>query len=87
MTIHTENLAVISTAHVTADEGDALTAHLAEDLGGMKRDYGWLLPTRSVVSGRENLSFVIGYMKAKGFDWILFDCDAPHADDLTVYEW
>ncbi len=87
MTIPQETLAVISTGHITQDEAQALTEGGAQDLNGMQREEGWMLSTRRAPEGYACLSYVLGYLKAQGFDWVLFDRDAECVPDLPTFEW
>lgn len=92
MTIHTENMAVLCTTNLPRHEADILSELIeAGQVSGMSRDTGWMIPTKPLREPANqqttHLNYVLGYLRAKGFDWALFDCDAEPCDELTEFTW
>ncbi|WP_304526879.1 hypothetical protein [Halomonas sp. I5-271120] len=86
MTIESKTMAVISTSHIPEDEAEELTEAIRQDAihGAMQRADGWLLRTKRHISDLPAISHILGYLDAKGFDWVLFDKDADPCPELTI---
>lgn len=87
-----ERMAVLSTGHVPFEESIHIGVLIDDgDIIGMCRDEGWLVhttPLRESCRGLvPQLNYVLGYLRAKGFDWVLFDRDAGGTDELDAYDW
>lgn len=85
-------MAVLSTGHVPFEESIHIGVLIDDgDIIGMCRDEGWLVhttPLRESCRGLvPQLNYVLGYLRAKGFDWVLFDRDAGGTDELDAYDW
>lgn len=83
--MHIENFkgAVISTAHIPYNEAANL-----ETTNHFFRPEGFMLHTAEPIMNCPATSFALGYMKAQGFDWVLFDRDADTlVGQITTYNW
>lgn len=88
---------VLGTAHLsttTANLLDHWCSEQAKDrpLNIASSVYGWFVPTRDVdpVTRRElpeDLLTVMCFARVRGFDHVLFDCDAGTIEDLPVHDW
>ena len=83
-----ETMLVISISHLppeTVEEASDLIQN--GDLPGFTRDEGILVPTSARLSDLGPLSFILGYGKAHGFDWVMFDRDGDTLEDLEAFLW
>lgn len=92
MTIPSETLAVISTAHLPEVEAKriptAIERRLVGGITGMSREEGFLIYTKQVIDNDlPHLNYILGFLRATGFVWVLFDCDAEAIEDLEVFNW
>lgn len=88
--IYSETLAVISTAHLTEEEWQVLDQLLKEPdpgINAMGREEGALVYTDQIVVEVPRLNFVLGFLLAKGFQWVLFDHDAEPTEGLETFDW
>lgn len=85
-----EQMAVISTSHIPASEADQINEALEDNfLIGFTRQEGWLLSTTttSVALPLPQLAYLMGYVRAKGIDWILLDRDARPSEVFATFSW
>jgi len=89
MTIFVEPMAIVSTAHLPPQEAsEIIPAKIKRrELIGMEREEGFLLCTNQLDPDLVVMSSLLGFFKGRGFNWVMFDCDADMVDDLPEYEW
>ncbi|WP_236035835.1 hypothetical protein [Rhizorhabdus histidinilytica] len=95
--LETGRYCVLGTAHLCAATANQLDRWCSENSDGgpfviARSIYGWFIPTREVASGLhehipEDLLAAMRFGRERGFDHILFDCDAGTIADLPVYDW
>ncbi|MDE8652149.1 hypothetical protein [Novosphingobium album (ex Liu et al. 2023)] len=88
---------VLSTAHLTFQTADCLDKWASWPPSDRPIDiaasvYGWFVPTRDLLEERranlpEDLLGLIAFGRARGFQFVLLDCDADCAEDLPVHDW
>lgn len=92
MTIPNERMAVISTAHLPENEAEEVSELIETGaITGMKREYGWLIHTKPLSYPARvqvpHLNYVLGYLFARDFPWVMFDCDADKLPDIPAFDW
>jgi hypothetical protein len=88
---------VLATAHLSTSTADLLDHWCSKEatdrpLNIASSIYGWFVPTRQIDPARQSqlpddLLAAICFGRDRGFDHILFDCDAGTADGLPVHSW
>jgi hypothetical protein len=88
---------VLATAHLSTSTADLLDQWCSKEatdrpLNIASSIYGWFVPTRQVDPATQaqlpdDLLTAICFGRERGFDHILFDCDAGTADGLPVHSW
>lgn len=88
---------VLATAHLSTSTADLLDHWCSKEatdrpLNIASSIYGWFVPTRQIDPGTQDqlpaeLLAAIRFGRERGFDHILFDCDAGTADGLPVHSW
>lgn len=83
-----ERMAVLSTAHLSEEAGTSIN-DLIDNLGliGMHREEGALASTTNTETPHASLNICLSTARKQGYDWVLFDRDAPLVDGLPTYEW
>lgn len=79
----------LSTAHIRPETSDTMAAGMA-GVAYEKGDYGFFVPVPSPadeVRRCEDLAACFAFARARGFSWLMFDCDAEQVDGLPVYDW
>lgn len=94
--LESRRFVVVSTGHVsrpTATMLDETPCAKWPCVGGSYADYGWFFYAHDENCGEgdqhipDDLFAVMTWARAKGFDYVLLDCDADAADDLQTFEW
>lgn len=95
--LETGRYCVLGTAHLsvaTADMLDHWSSERAQDrlLNIASCIYGWFIPTREIDAATRrqlpaDLLAAMQFGRDRGFDHILFDCDAATVDGLAVHNW
>ncbi|QOT72305.1 hypothetical protein H5V43_03940 [Sphingobium fuliginis] len=88
---------VLANAHLSTSTADLLDQWCSKEatdrpLNIASSIYGWFVPTRQIDPGThdqlpDDLLAAIRFGRERGFDHILFDCDAGTADGLPVHSW
>lgn len=88
---------VLSTAHLTVQTASLLDKWACWPPSDRPIDiaasvYGWFVPTRPLPDDRRaqiprDLQQIITFGRDRGFQFLLFDCDADRAADLPVHDW
>ncbi|CUS45931.1 hypothetical protein MGWOODY_Smn3179 [hydrothermal vent metagenome] len=88
---------VLGTAHLSTSTADLLDQWCSKEatdcpLNIASSVYGWFVPIRQIDPARlsqlpDDLLAAIRFGRERGFDHILFDCDAGTADGLPVHSW
>lgn len=88
---------VLGTAHLSNATADLLDQWCSENAPNRPVNiassiYGWFVPTRKVdpvTQGElpEDLLAAMNFARERGFDHILFDCDAGTVETLPVHSW
>lgn len=88
---------VLATAHLSTSTADLLDHWCSKEatdrpLNIASSIYGWFVPTRQIDPDTQgqlpnDLLAAICFGRDRGFDHILFDCDAGTADGLPVHSW
>lgn len=88
---------VLGTAHLSTSTADLLDQWCSEratdrPLNIASSIYGWFVPTRQIDSVTqaalpEDLIAAMCFGRERGFDHILFDCDAGTTDELPIHNW
>ena len=95
-TLETRRFVVISTAHVSEITANRLNNTPATEwpcLGGSYGEYGWFLYAHDENAGfwpdtiPDELFDVMIWARGRGFDYILFDCDADQVEELPAFDW
>jgi hypothetical protein len=79
----------ISTSHIPEAATEALNA--SERV--MKGTYGWFVPVFPGAAddweadGQAEIGAVVRYAETHGFEFVLFDADAPAIEDLPTWQW
>lgn len=94
MSLEVLHAPVISTAHVSEQNGKRISAAIdSGEINGMQRDEGWFI---HIGTGRANdviakemptLHGVLEYFSDKPFQWVMFDCDGDTVDELKTFDW
>lgn len=88
MFIEEAKTCVISTAHLPAEEASSLThAFNGRNAMGFLREEGFMVYHDNRLPDLPCLSFILGYMKAKGYDWVMFDRDAGTLPVFESFQW
>lgn len=83
------NMLALSTAHIWPETSDMMAAGMA-GVAYEKGDYGFFVPVPSPadeIRRCEDLAGCLAYARARGFSWLMFDCDAEQVPGLPVYDW
>jgi hypothetical protein len=81
-------VAVTSTGHLTLTENDYLPDWFKfNGVKGCSLPAGYLVSTSFNLDLPPNLSYVLGYFRAKNYSWVKFDSDAPKEEELPQYFW
>lgn len=88
-----ESMLVVSTAHMTEEEGRAVTSgdHWAKPT--FARDEGFMFHRDSLSQEGDSITLSAGFFGCikrahdLGCDWIMFDCDGDVIEDIPSYEW
>lgn len=92
MKIQTQQIAVISTSHVTAINTQIAIKLLKEgNLTGMAFEGSWLLNTEPLREVAElalpALKPLVEFFAEQGYDWINFDPNADEIEGVPAYVW
>lgn len=85
----TRRVAVLSTGHVSRQTLEMLdsTPHNQWPVYGGPTPHGWYVST--MVDDPQGvpaeLAFALGWLQAKGFEYVQFDCDADPIKDLPAF--
>ncbi|AOF95185.1 hypothetical protein BSY17_3347 (plasmid) [Sphingobium sp. RAC03] len=88
---------VLSTAHLTVHTASCLDKWASWPPSDRPIDiaasvYGWFVPTRAIDDDRraqlpQDLLRLIAFGRARGFQFLLFDCDGSDVDGLPLHHW
>jgi hypothetical protein len=84
----TESIAVISTAHVPEEEAQALQElmELGRTKGWLRRS-GFMLWTGRVEPELPFTTYLLGYARSQGHEWLLLDADGEKLEELSQFDW
>lgn len=95
--LETGSYCVLGTAHLSAITANLLDRWCSDRSDGgpfliARSVYGWFVPTRDVASASndqipDDLLAAMSFGRQRGYDHILFDCDAATVADLPVHDW
>jgi hypothetical protein len=91
MDLETYTMVVVSTAHITASEADALDLGDADHLTVIPwSEYGWLIwcaKDADLEGTSDALLRCLEWAQSKGFEYLRLDSDGPEIPDLPKYQW
>lgn len=85
--LESERGLVLSTAHVSPATGAILDGE-SLPFTVWRSEFGWNVATAHDRDGLpDDLRAVLGFARARGFDWVRIDCNGPEVEALPRFEW